>query len=948
MKLRSEQESRERAEGSKVTGECAKGEASAAVGKRKRRIRGAKLGSGDAEVSKSREGVSGSRRTDKDGKGKGKREGKRLKEDVDGGRGRNGKEREKGNVAGDAGAGVGVSGSGNDVILRSRCTLRSICALHGRLTPYQRDAILGTVLRPVLEYGEMAMERHLTLALILAWDGRRKAFRITGREVRFMVYDVVLFTGLSGTGKKVELDREEVSTEVRDMVRARMGEWERKEMERRVPRRSGKKRRFFKHYVNVMMELCDENAQEDGVGIWLRLYTFIVLSGVLFPRTPYGAAWSLLRYVDDVEGMGQYAWAEAVWQVVVDSIEDTQRKLCRGPLSEVQLNGLCLLIQVQETAVRAYMDTDEYRFYVEDGEGVLSFDERLRRAREAYAKEKEANRRIRAEFAVMKDRVRELEERLQEFGAGHGDGGQGAEGRDGATCSGATQTVGTSKPSGLGGAATQDPRSPHNDVNVNLSAGTEGGRTCYEDVLEEGDSGNGQNVGPFAMEADVQSEPAVEAGNERYEEARPAGVGVGDSSSAAAAEAIHCPAEMAADDANSVPPTTDSVPVSHGDAVQVNQPPNAGDGGHCCTTSTTSTGVDLPTCRRSSNIVSRMKKLPRIRKPSRVRGSPYTNPTRGVKAGRKGRKPTDSVGTGCRDRSPSTVHGEIQNDEDVVSVVPIAVDCGRGEVDAHAYADAAVKDDDPDTSTFGPSPHVPAARTRGMGSTFLILEEGMKAYLTRPLSRTEVDSQWNFELPEASDKHVNAEFLKGLINVVPTRGAADRPGRYCIGAFAVHMYCKLLHLRQRQHKRYCRMSAFLDHHDQVFMPLFDSVCQHWLLLVADVKNRRFLTYDSLHSARDGARNQLLLSEKVAIALALMKVAEFTDVLRWEMEHADCPQQDNGHDCGVYMLMFMDLLSMRADGVYFGRTYVRHARDKLLLSLLQGSIAHFPEAFLQGT
>ena len=73
----------------------------------------------------------------------------------------------------------------------------------------------------------------------------------------------------------------------------------------------------------------------------------------------------------------------------------------------------------------------------------------------------------------------------------------------------------------------------------------------------------------------------------------------------------------------------------------------------------------------------------------------------------------------------------------------------------------------------------------------------------------------NFDLPEASEKHLNAEFLKGLINVVPSRGAADRPGRYCIGAIAVHLYCKLLHLRQRQHKRYCRMSAFLDRHDQV-------------------------------------------------------------------------------------------------------------------------------------
>jgi len=131
------------------------------------------------------------------------------------------------------------------------------------------------------------------------------------------------------------------------MVRARMGEWEWAKMTRRVPKKFGKKRSFFKNYVNVMMELCEENAEEDRVGIWLRLYAFIVLSGVFFPRTPYGAAWSLLRYVDDVDGMGQYAWVEAIWQMVVESIEDTQRKLTRGPLSEVQLNGLCLLIQVR-------------------------------------------------------------------------------------------------------------------------------------------------------------------------------------------------------------------------------------------------------------------------------------------------------------------------------------------------------------------------------------------------------------------------------------------------------------------------------------------------------------------------------------------------------------------------------------------------------------------------
>ncbi|KAJ8446968.1 hypothetical protein Cgig2_006596 [Carnegiea gigantea] len=477
------------------------------------------------------------------------------------------------------------------------------------------------------------------------------------------------------------------------------------------------------------------------------------------------------------------------------------------------------------------MDTDEYRFYVEDGEGVLGFDERLRRAREA------------------------------------------GRSRRGATFSGATLTEGTSKPSGLGVATTQDPSSPPNNVNVNLPADTEVGRTCNEDVLEQGNSGNRQNVTTFAGEADVQSEPAVEGSA----------------------------AEMAAEDANSVPLSTDSVPVSDRDAVMVGQPPIAGDGA---------------TVRQTWGS-----------------GSPYTNPMHGSKGGRKGLKSTATVKTGSGHRSPSTVHGDVVNDEVVISVVSIAVVPGEGEVDAHAVPDAALKmrfaDDVLDTSTFDPSPHVPAPRTRGTGSKFVICEEvsfvnplfgfrfkqgeGVKAYLTWTFSPMELDllaavRARNFDLPEVSEKHVNAEFLKGLINVVPTWGVADRPGRYCIG------------------------------------------------LQLSTVNGGYVTFlqgllsKPEHAARDiwetlKAQQDSNLRYKVAIGLVLMKLVEFTDVLRWETEHADCPQQDNGHDCGVYMLMFMDLLSIRADGLYFGQPYVRQARDKLLLSLLQGSVAHFPQAFL---
>ena len=50
--------------------------------------------------------------------------------------------------------------------------------------------------------------------------------------------------------------------------------------------------------------------------------------------------------MEDVAEMAEHAWAEAMWRIMVETIEDTQRKLSNGPLSKVQLNGFCVLIRI--------------------------------------------------------------------------------------------------------------------------------------------------------------------------------------------------------------------------------------------------------------------------------------------------------------------------------------------------------------------------------------------------------------------------------------------------------------------------------------------------------------------------------------------------------------------------------------------------------------------------
>ena len=80
--------------------------------------------------------------------------------------------------------------------------------------------------------------------------------------------------------------------------------------------------------------------------MWLKLYTWLVLSRLLFPRAVYGAAWELQRYVNDVYGMSHYTWAEAVMRCMVYSFHDMQRRLC-NPVLHIQFNGFFLFIQVQ-------------------------------------------------------------------------------------------------------------------------------------------------------------------------------------------------------------------------------------------------------------------------------------------------------------------------------------------------------------------------------------------------------------------------------------------------------------------------------------------------------------------------------------------------------------------------------------------------------------------------
>lgn len=125
------------------------------------------------------------------------------------------------------------------------------------------------------------------------------------------------------------------------------------------------------------------------------------------------------------------------------------------------------------------------------------------------------------------------------------------------------------------------------------------------------------------------------------------------------------------------------------------------------------------------------------------------------------------------------------------------------------------------------------------------------------------------------------------------------------------------------------------------MPLLDGKGCHWLLMTVDCLLWRFLVYNSLACVGDESRDVLLTSATVGIAVALLRTSTLGDALRWDMARVECVQQDNGYDCGVFVMAFMDLISVRADSWCFQQQNVRHFKEKCLANLLKGDIRNFP-------
>ncbi|XP_014510319.1 ubiquitin-like-specific protease ESD4 isoform X2 [Vigna radiata var. radiata] len=117
--------------------------------------------------------------------------------------------------------------------------------------------------------------------------------------------------------------------------------------------------------------------------------------------------------------------------------------------------------------------------------------------------------------------------------------------------------------------------------------------------------------------------------------------------------------------------------------------------------------------------------------------------------------------------------------------------------------------------------------------------------------------------------------------------------------------------------------------DKIFVPIHKEI--HWCLAVINKKEKKFQYLDSLK----GVDTHVM---KVLASYIVDEVKDKTgkdmDISSWEKEFVeDLPEQQNGYDCGVFMIKYADFYS-RNSGLCFNQEHMSYFRRRTAKEILR--------------
>ncbi|XP_038723853.1 ubiquitin-like-specific protease 1A isoform X2 [Tripterygium wilfordii] len=146
----------------------------------------------------------------------------------------------------------------------------------------------------------------------------------------------------------------------------------------------------------------------------------------------------------------------------------------------------------------------------------------------------------------------------------------------------------------------------------------------------------------------------------------------------------------------------------------------------------------------------------------------------------------------------------------------------------------------------------------------------------------------------------------------------------------INLYFELLKEREmREPEKFLRCHFFNTFfYKKIFVPIHNEI--HWCLAVINKKDEKFQYLDSL-GGKD--QNVLRVLAKYFVEEVKDKSGQDVDVSYWEQQVVeDLPEQENGFDCGMFMIKYADFYS-RGPGLCFNQEHMPYFRRRTAKEIL---------------
>lgn len=126
-----------------------------------------------------------------------------------------------------------------------------------------------------------------------------------------------------------------------------------------------------------------------------------------------------------------------------------------------------------------------------------------------------------------------------------------------------------------------------------------------------------------------------------------------------------------------------------------------------------------------------------------------------------------------------------------------------------------------------------------------------------------------------------------------------------------------------------KLGYFLRECDKIFVPIHKEI--HWCLAIINVKDQKFQYLDSLGGFDT---HVLKVLARYFMDEVKDKSGDHIDVGSWKQEFVeDLPEQENGWDCGVFMIKYADFYS-RGLGLHFNQEHMPYFRLRTAKEILR--------------